>query len=194
MKVNLNMITKNVLSMVALSVIITASNSSVAQAANESAKPFQAKVGYFSLPLVKMVCPEAAETEALKGQAESQLKAYIEDANKRLQKAKDDKKPESEIQEMQKTLQTEVSAKQQALAQLIQSSNQMATSKIMQAATQVAKEKGLDLVVDGSGIFTGGQKVLDDGVDITKPIIKILAPNQELADSKPSSGKREASK
>ena len=178
--------------MVALSVMLT--SNTMAQAANEVAKPFEAKVGYFNLALAKMVCPEAAETEALKAQAENQLKTYIEDANKKLTKAKEDKKPEADIQEMQKTLQTEVSAKQQALANLIQSSSAMATSKIMQAAAKVAKEKGLDLVVDGSGIFTGGQKVLDDGVDITKPIIKLLAPNQEIAESAPKAGKKEASK
>jgi hypothetical protein len=47
----------------------------------------------------------------------------------------------------------------------------------------VAREQGLDLVVDGAGVFTGGQQVLENGVDITSETIKKLQPGAQMQTS-----------
>ncbi len=98
----------------------------------------------------------------------------MEASNKRLNKAREDKNSPDEIAKLSEQLQIEINAKQKALAELVQAANASATDKIIRAVNSVAKEKGIDLVVDGSGIYAGGQKVLDNGVDITDDVVKQL--------------------
>lgn len=141
------------------------------------------KVGYFNLALVKASYPESAGSEALRLQAEGQLRRNVEEGNKRIQKMQDDKKPKEEIQEAAKQLQTEINAKQQALIELVQTQTQMANARIAGAAQQIAKEKNLDLVVDGAGIFAGGEKIINSGEDITDALVKQLSP---VAASRPA--------
>ena len=57
----------------------------------------------------------------------------------------------------------------------------MEQQRIFGAVNQVAKDKGLDLIVDGAGVFAGGQKVLDSGVDVTEDIVKTLTPGARKA-------------
>jgi len=137
------------------------------------------KVGYFNLTMVKLACPEAAGSEALRLQAEAQLKRDAEEGNRKLEKAQAEKMPQEDLQKMARTIQTEINAKQQALAQLLQTASAQANEKIARAVNTVAKEQSLDLVVDGAGVFTGGQQVLDNGVDITSDTIKKLQPGYQ---------------
>lgn len=80
--------------------------------AQKAASATTLKVGYFNLNLVKASSPDAAGSESLKNQAESQLRREVEEANKNLQKALSDKKPQEEVQKMAKEVQTEINAKQ----------------------------------------------------------------------------------
>jgi len=155
-------------------VIAIVSGASAASASPSSAQSTTVKIGYFNLGLVKVAYPEAKESEELREKADSQLRREVEDSNKRLQKAREDKKSPDEIKKLTEQLQIEINAKQKALAELVQAANASATDKIVQAVNSVAREKGIDLVVDGSGIYAGGQKVLDNGVDITDDIVKQL--------------------
>lgn len=148
--------------------------------AQKAASATTLKVGYFNLNLVKASSPDAAGSESLKNQAESQLRREVEEANKNLQKALSEKKPQEEVQKMAKEVQTEINAKQKALAELVQAATAQANQKIFQAVNQVAAEKGLDLVVDGAGVYAGGQKVIDNGQDITSEVIKKLSPAAAL--------------
>ncbi len=134
------------------------------------------KFGYFNLALVKASYPEAAGSEALRVSAENQLRRDVEEGNKRLQKAQEEKKEKTEIEKMARELQIEINAKQNALIQLVQTQTAMATQAIAAAVAQVSKDKGLDVVVDGAGVFAGGEKLVNSGEDITESIVKKLAP------------------
>jgi len=144
--------------------------------AQKAATPTPVKIGYFNLALVKASYPEAAGSETLRNNAEAMLRRDVEEGNKRLQKAQEDKKPKEEIEKMARDLQTEINAKQQALIQLVQTQAAVATQNIAQAVNNVARDKGLDLVVDGAGVFAGGDKIVTNGMDITDEVVKKLQP------------------
>jgi len=144
--------------------------------AQRSASSVSVKIGYFNEALVKASFPEAAGSDTLKAQAESQLRKDLEDANKVIQQMQDQKKPAEEIQKAIKDAQISISAKQQALAELVQSQNNVVRSKIVEAVNAVGREKGLDLVINGEGLFMGGKTVLDSGTDITNDVVKKLTP------------------
>jgi Skp family chaperone for outer membrane proteins len=145
-----------------------------------SAQPVSVKFGYFNLALVKASYPEAAGSEALRVQAENQLRADVEKGNESLKKMQDEKKPKEEIEKAAHDLQTQINAKQQALIQLVQTQSAMATQAIATAVSQVAKEKGVDVVVDGAGVFAGGERLVNNGEDITEAVIKRLTPSTGL--------------
>ncbi|HEY9792215.1 MAG TPA: OmpH family outer membrane protein [Candidatus Obscuribacterales bacterium] len=141
-----------------------------------SAQPTSVKFGYFNLALVKASYPEAAGSEALRVQAENQLRANVEAGNSALKKMQDEKKSKEEIEKAARDLQTQINAQQQALIQLVQTNSAQATQAIAQAVAAVAKEKSLDVVVDGAGVFAGGEKLVNNGEDITEAIVKKLSP------------------
>jgi Skp family chaperone for outer membrane proteins len=145
--------------------------------AQKAATSVSVKIGYFNSNLVKMSDPQEASSESLKNQAEEQLKHDLDEGNKKLQKLKDEKKSDEEIKKTVEQLQIEIRAKQQALAQLVQNNNQMAQDRVRQAANAVAKEHGLDIIIDGAGVYSGGQKILDNGVEVTEDVVHKLNPN-----------------
>ncbi len=142
-----------------------------------SATPTSVKFGFFNLALVKASFPEAAANEQLRVTAENLLRQSVEEGNKKLQKMQEDKKPTEEIQKAAKELQVEINAKQEALIRLVQSQSAQATQAIATAVAAIAKEKGLDVVIDGAAVFAGGDKIVTNGEDITRPVIEKLAPN-----------------
>ncbi len=173
--------------------------STLAAHAQKAAVSRPYKVGYFNLTMVKLACPEAAGSEALRVQAEAQLRRDAEEGNKRVEKAQADKIPQEDLRKLVVSIQTELNAKQQALAQLVQSSTAQANEKIARAVNAVAREQNLDLVVDGAGVFAGGQQVLESGVDITSDTIKKLQPelvlrNQDSTSRPPASAPSSAPK
>ena len=149
--------------------------------AQKAATAINVKVGYVNLGLIKASTPTSASSEELKAKAEAFLKASVEESNKRLAKAKEEKKSEDEIKKLVSDLQTQINAKQQAYAELVQSANQQATATIAQAVAQVAADKGLDIVVDGQGVLAGGQKLIDNGQDITKEVVAKLGVSASTA-------------
>lgn len=175
--------------LIAATVMLGAQLAPQSAMAQKAATPMSVKVGYFNLQVVKASFPEAAGSEQLRQQADAQLRRLVEELNKKLQKAQDDKKPKEEIDKMIKDMQTEVNAQQQALAQLVQTQNAIATQAIVQAVNAVAKSQGLDLVVDSGAIFAGGDKLVNNAVDITKDVVKKLTPATLNTDGdKPQTG------
>lgn len=154
--------------------LVALSTVGVPALAQKTATPTSVKIGYFNLALVKASYPQAAGSETLRTNAENQLRRDVEAGNKRLQKAQEDGKPKEEIEKMAQELQVQINAKQQALIQLVQTQQAIATQNIAQAVNQVARDKELDLVVDGASVFAGGEKVVNNGVDITDEIVKKL--------------------
>ncbi|MBK9140848.1 MAG: OmpH family outer membrane protein [Candidatus Melainabacteria bacterium] len=132
------------------------------------------KIGYFSLPQVRSQCHEAAQAELLKTQAEAQLRKAAEEANRAIQKMREDKKGDEEVKAAFQKAQTEIRAKEEALAQLVQSQSDRANAAIARAVGKVAQDRGIDIVVDGQGVFAGGAKFRDSGVDLTKEIVSTL--------------------
>lgn len=171
MKISTSTITK----FTALSVLLSLAAAPAFAAG--SASSISVKVGYFNLTLVKAANPESAGSDQLRATAENQLRSAVEEGNKRLQKMQEEKKPKEEIEKQAHELQVEINAKQQALVQLVQTQQQIANQQIATAVARVAKEKSLDLVVDGAGVFAGGDKIVSSGEDITDAVVKILAPN-----------------
>jgi Skp family chaperone for outer membrane proteins len=178
----------NVAKFTALSVLLSFAASPVFAAG--SASSVSVKIGYFNLALVKASYPESAGSETLRVQAENQLRRDVEEGNTRLQKQQEEKKPKEEIEKMAHQLQVEINAKQRALIELVQTQQQIANQQIAGAVAAVAKEKGLDLVVDGAGVFSGGDKIVSSGEDITDSIVKKLAP----ALAKPAAAAKEEKK
>ncbi len=148
--------------------------------AQKSASPVSLKVGYFNLALVKASYPEAAGAETLRTQAENELREFVRRGNESLQKAQEEKKPKEELDKMARDLQLQINAQQQALIQLVQTQNAIATQNIAQVVNAVAKEKNLDLVIDGAGVYAGGDKIVNNGVDITEDIVKKVSPSERL--------------
>ena len=172
------MTSKIITSLIAAAIV--AVSSGVPTFAAGAAQQTSVKFGYFNLALVKASFPEAAGSEALRVQAENQLRADVEQGNKRLQKLQDEKKDKAEIEKAARELQTEINATQKALIQLVQTQSAMATQAIAAAVAQVAKDKGLDVVVDGAGVFAGGEKLVNNGEDITEAIVKRLSPQTQV--------------
>ncbi len=148
--------------------------------AQKTASATSVKIGYFNLQLVKASGTGGA-SEALKAQAEMQMRRDFETGQKAIQKAREEKKSDEDLKKIVHQVETELAAKQQALSQLVQTQNTIENNRMMQAVAQVAKDKGLDLIVDGAGVFAGGQKVLDNGVDVTEDIVKTLSPGARKA-------------
>lgn len=159
-----------------------------------SATSVPVKIGYFNLALVKASYPESAGSEALRVSAENQLRRDVEDGNKSLTKMQDDKKPKEEIEKRAQQLQIEINAKQRALIELVQNQQQMANQQIATAVARVAKEKGLDVVVDGAGVYSGGDKIVSSGEDITDALVKMLSPAAAIRTTAGGGDKAPASK
>lgn len=151
------------------------------QSTSSGPSPVTVKIGYLNLGMVKANFPQAANSEILKAQAEAQLREEARTLNEALQKLKEDKKPEDEIKKHIEISQTKINAKQQALAQLLQTQENQVRVAIAQSVNAVAKEKGLDIIVDGQSIFAGGQKFLDNGIDVTREVIAKLRPDGSSA-------------
>lgn len=138
------------------------------------------KVGYFNFGKIRSGIPEVANSEAIRINAEAQLRKDVETWNSKLLKMREDKKPADEIEKTKQEAQAVVRAKQEALAQLVESANLSVRVRVAQAAEAEARARNIDLVVDGQGLYAGGQKIFDHGVDITQAVLKrLLAESEE---------------
>lgn len=156
------------------------------QAQNTQAKSVSVKIGYFNLPLVKASYPPASNSEILKAQAESKLREELKSIRENINKMRTDKKPEADIKRFQEISQAKISAKQQAYTDLLANQSNQVKVSIARAVDSVAKSKGLDIVLDGQGLFAGGKMVLDNGVDITREVVAKLNPSAGSTAPKPA--------
>lgn len=138
------------------------------------AEPLTVKVAYFNFGKIRAGIPEVSNAEAIRINAEAQLRKDVETWNNRLLKMREEKRPADEIEKTKQEGQTVVRAKQEALAQLVESANLSVRVQVAQAAEAEARARNIDLVVDGQGLYAGGQKVFDHGVDITQAVLKRL--------------------
>lgn len=145
-------------------------------AAGGTAQTVPVKMGYFNLLQVKAAYPEAAAANTLEERAKELLRRDVEQANSQLQEMQKQNKPKEEIEKKVRDLQTEISAKQQAMGQLLSSNTADANRAIALAVAAVAKDKGLDVVIDAAGIYAGGDKFATSGEDVTDAILKRLVP------------------
>jgi Skp family chaperone for outer membrane proteins len=143
------------------------------------AEPLTVKVAYFNFGKIRAGIPEVSNAEAIRINAEAQLRKDVETWNNRLIKMREDKKTAAEIEKTKQEGQTVVRAKQEALAQLVESANLSVRVQVAQAAEAEARARNIDLVVDGQGLYAGGQKVFDHGVDITQAVLKRLLAESE---------------
>ncbi len=142
-------------------------------------EPLTVKVAYFNFGKIRAGIPEVSNAEAIRINAEAQLRKDVETWNNRLIKMREEKKSAAEIEKTKQEGQTVVRAKQEALAQLVESANLSVRVRVAQAAEAEAKSRNIDLVVDGQGLYAGGQKVFDHGVDITQAVLKRLLAEGE---------------
>lgn len=146
---------------------------------NSQAKTVSVKVGYFSLPLVKVSYPLATNSEIMKASAEARLRAQAKQLNEKLNQMRKENKSPEEIEKFKNNAQLTISAKQQAYAEMLASQTNQVRATIRNAVEAVAKEKGLDIVLDSQGVYSGGKTVLDNGVDITKEVVANLNSNSQ---------------
>lgn len=175
-KLMLNLITFSLLASAAVSAAFCAD----APVAEKVPEPLTVKVAYFNFGKIRAGIPEVSNAEAIRINAEAQLRKDVETWNNKLIKMREEKKPAAEIEKTKQEGQTVVRAKQEALAQLVESANLSVRVRVAQAAEAEARARNIDLVVDGQGLYAGGQKVFDHGVDITQAVLKrILAESEE---------------
>jgi len=161
-------------------VFLTASGFfSFADASEKSPEPLTVKVGYFNFGKIRAGIPEVANAEAIRINSEAQLRKDVENWNNRLLKMREEKKSLEEIDKTKQEGQAVVRAKQEALAQLVESANLSVRVRVAQAAEAEAKERNIDLVVDGQGLYAGGKRVFDHGVDITQSVLKRILADTE---------------
>lgn len=150
-----------------------------ARSAEKIPEPLTVKVAYFNFGKIRAGIPEVANAEAIRINSEAQLRKDVESWNNKLIKMREEKQPASEIDKTKQEAQAVVRAKQEALAQLVESANLSVRVRVAQAAEAEAKARNIDLVVDGQGLYAGGQKVFDHGIDITQPVLKRILAESE---------------
>lgn len=159
-------------------------------ASSGNAQNVSVKMGYFNLLQVKSVYPEAAAAVVLEERAKELLRRDVEQANQQLADMQKQNKSKEELDKKAAELQTEIQAKQQAMTQLLSRNAYDANRAITTAVNAVAKERGLDLVIDGAGIYAGGEQFAQSGEDVTELVIKRLSPAaaSSSTQSKPETG------
>lgn len=135
------------------------------------------KMGYFNLNQVKAAHPASAGLDRLENNAKELLKIDADKANAELTQMQKSSKSTEEIEAKKKELQLQLNAKVDASMNLLMGNRMAANSELAQLVNSVAKEKGLDLVVDANGIFSGGEKFAASGEDITDAILQRLTPS-----------------
>lgn len=172
-------------SMVLLAMVLGMQSQCLQPALAGQSQAVTVKMGYFNLVQVKSVHPASAGLERMENTARELLRAEAEKGNALLSQMQKDGKPESEIKQKAQELQVQLNAKMEASSTLLMGNRVTANTEIAQAVNAVAKDKGLDLVVDANGIFSGGEKFANNGEDVTDSIIQRLVPSLPSSPSAP---------
>ena len=160
--------------LIGLSSAVFANSAVAADVPEKVVDPLTVKVAYFNLGKIRAGLPEVSNAEAIRINSEAQLRKDVDTWNQKLMKMREEKQSASEIEKTKQEGQAVVRAKQEALAQLVESASLSVRVRVAQAAEAEARARNIDLVVDGQGLYAGGQKVFDHGVDITQAVLKRL--------------------
>lgn len=166
--------------LIGLSSVVVGSGAVAADVPEKAIDPLTVKVAYFNFGKIRAGIPEVSNAEAIRINSEAQLRKDVDNWNQKLMKMREEKQPASEIEKTKQEGQAVVRAKQEALAQLVESASLSVRVRVAQAVEAEARARNIDLVVDGQGLYAGGQKVFDHGVDITQAVLKrLLAESEE---------------
>lgn len=132
------------------------------------------KVGYFSLAKVKQEYTVSKDADAFRTQAEATLRKEVADGNQSLVDAQNRHVSKAEIEQMARDLQQRINAHQSDLIKQTQDRRKQADDLIGAAAAEVARQNGLDVMLDGEGVFGGGDKLVTAGADCTDAILHSL--------------------
>lgn len=150
------------------------SSATAASASIPKGKRVNLKVAYVNLQLIKSRFPDSLAAQQSRLTSENTLRSAVERGNAELQKMQDEGKSKDEITERSKGLKAEVNAMQQALIQLTQTQEATAQAKIEAAAVELMRIENADILVDGSGVFAGGEMVTQNGADLTAKLAQKL--------------------
>lgn len=172
-----------IFALVAIAAGLMASSSTLPASAGQS-QTMSVKMGYFNLTQVKSQHPASAGLDRLENNARELLRADAEKGNALLVQMQKDGKSADEVKAKAQELQLQLNAKMEATMTLLNGNRNSATSEILQAVNTVAKDKGLDVVVDANGVFSGGDKVVNSAEDVTDAVIQKLVPSAARPESK----------
>lgn len=132
------------------------------------------KAGYFNLATIKNKYQPAKDAESFRDAAEAELRADVEKGNQDLLNAQKSGASKDQLAAMARELQATVNAKQQELIKQSQTKGAVVAKSIEAAVASVAERQGLQLVVDGAGVYAGGDRLVDNGSDVTEAVLDAL--------------------
>ena len=158
-----------------LSLLTLASGSS--SWASDSATAAPRKFAYFDLKVIRNTFPDSVTFEQSRYNGEDILRNSANEANQQLKQFEAENHSVEEIQKEKQKLQSAVDAKTSTFVRQMLASNLNITEKIKQAASTVAEAHSVDIVLDANSVFFGGGKILENGIDVTADMMKILGTN-----------------
>ncbi len=135
-----------------------------------NASPTAFDIAYFNKATVFKALPDL-DVEKQRTAAETQLRTDVAEGNAKLAAAQKAGKSKQELAQMASSLQSEINAKQQALAKFIQTETAASGSRCSTLVQKVVAGRA-NLILEGSGVYYGKQPVTDHGTDITDLICK----------------------
>jgi Skp family chaperone for outer membrane proteins len=144
---------------------------------NDIATPVSKKFAYFDLKMIRNTFPDSVTFEQSRYSGEDALRNSANEANQQLKQFEAENHSVDEIQKEKQRLQSAVDAKTSTFVRQMLASNLNITEKIKHAASTVAESHSVDVVLDANSVFFGGGKILENGIDVTAEIMKILGTN-----------------
>jgi len=145
--------------------------------ASDNVTPVTKKFAYFDLKVIRNTFPDSVTFEQSRYNGEDILRNSANQANQQLKQFESENHSVEEIQKERLKLQSAVDNKTSTFVRQMLASNLNITEKIKQAASTVAETHSVDVVLDANSVFFGGGKILENGIDVTAEIMKILGTN-----------------
>jgi Skp family chaperone for outer membrane proteins len=118
-------------------------------------------IGFIDVQKVFKGYSETEKAQAQISKEEETFKKDFDASQKKLEEAKTAKKPDKEIEELAKKLETDLAPKREKLVQLNTSLNQTLQKSIVSAVKEVSKNLGIDIVLDKQVVINGGTDISD---------------------------------
>jgi Skp family chaperone for outer membrane proteins len=144
---------------------------------NETVTPVTKKFAYFDLKVIRNTFPDSVNFEQSRYAGEDLLRNSANEANQQLKQFEAENHSVAEIQKEKEKLQSAIDTKTGAFVRQMLASNLNITEKIKKAATTVADSHEVDVVLDANSVFFGGGKILENGIDVTAEMMKVLGTN-----------------